>query len=182
MFFYQFGLLFANMAWFVIVCLIVGVVCLAIEAIQPGFGVFGISGIVLLVLSVVLRAVFHQPDDNVLMQCFQFVLLDVLIVALGVVIFIVIQKAGLLKKTPFFLNGTAVDEKYSDGTKNYADLVGKEGTSVTVLRPSGKAEIEGAVYDVESANFLVEKGEKIVVVATEGGVIKVKKSEETENQ
>ena len=182
MFFTQFGLLFSNMEWYVIVCLVVGVALLAIEVIQPGFGVFGISGIALLVVGIILRAVFHKSDDNVLMQAFQFVLLDVLIVALGVVIFIVIQKAGLLKKTPFFLSGTAVDEKHSDGTKDYSALVGKEGTSVTVLRPSGKAEIEGAVYDVESANFLVEKGEKIVVVATEGGVIKVKKSEETENQ
>ena len=181
MFFTQFGLLFSNMEWYVIVCLVVGVVLLAIEAIQPGFGVFGISGIVLLVLGVVLRAVFHKADDNVLMQAFQFIMLDVIIVALGVVVLIVVQKAGLLKKTPFFLNGTAVDEKYSDGTKNYADLVGKEGVSVTVLRPSGKAEIEGDVYDVESVNFLIEKGEKIVVTATEGGVIKVKKSDNQEN-
>ena len=177
MFFVQFGLLFANMAWFVIVCLIVGVVCLAIEAIQPGFGVFGISGIVLLVLSVILRAVFHQPDDNVLMQCFQFVLLDVVIIGLGVLILVLIQKKGWFKKTSFFLSGTAVDETFSDGTKNFSFLVGKEGVALTILRPSGKAEIEGVTYDVESENFLIEKGEKITVVAAEGGVVKVKKSE-----
>ena len=177
-FFYQFGLLFSNMAWYVIVCLVIGIVLLAIEAIQPGFGVFGISGIVLLVLSVVLRAVFHKPDDNVLMQCFQFVLLNLIILAIGVGFLVLAQKKGWFKKTSIFLNGTAVNEEFSDGTKNYADLIGKEGVAVTILRPSGKAEIEGAVYDVESSNFLIEKGENIVVVATEGGVIKVNKKEQ----
>ena len=38
-----------------------------------------------------------------------------------------------------------------------------------------KAEIEGKTYDVESVNFLIEKGENIVVDAVEGGVIKEKK-------
>ena len=178
MFFTQFGLLFTNMEWYVIVCLVVGVVLLAIEAVQPGFGAFGISGIVLLVAGVVLRAVFHKPEDNVLIQCFQFVLLDLIILAAGVGILVLIQKKGWLKKTPFFLSGTAVDEKYSDGTQNYADLIGKEGVAVTVLRPSGKAEIDGVIYDVESMNFLLEKGERIEVVATEGGVIKVKKADQ----
>ena len=178
MFFTQFGLLFSNMEWYVIVCLAVGFVLLVIEAVQPGFGVFGISGIVLLVAGIILRAVFHKPEDNVLMQCFQLVLLDVLILAAGVGLLVLIQKKGWFKRTSIFLSGTAVDEKYSDGTHNYADLIGKEGVAVTVLRPSGKAEIDGVIYDVESMNFLLEKGEKIEVVATEGGVIKVKKADQ----
>ena len=177
MFFTQFGLLFANMQWFVIVCLIVGVVCLIVEAIQPGFGIFGITGILLLVAGIVLRAVFHQPEDNVLMQIFQFLLLDIVILAIGIGLLVLAQKKGWLKKTPFFLSGTAVDETFSDGTKNYSFLIEKEGVAATVLRPSGKAEIEGTLYDVESADFLIEKGEKIRVTAVEGGVIKVKKTE-----
>ena len=175
MFFTQFGLLFANMQWFVIVCLILGVACLVVEGIQPGFGVFGISGIVLLVAGIVLRAVFHQPEDNVLMQVFQFLLLDIIIIAIGLLLIFLAHKLGWLKKTPFFLSGTAVDEKFSDGTKNYSFLIEKEGVAATVLRPSGKAEIEGKLYDVESADFLIEKGEQITVTAVEGGVIKVKK-------
>lgn len=177
MFFTQFGLLFANMEWYVIVCLILGVACLIVEGIQPGFGVFGISGIVLLVASIVLRAVFHKPEDNVLMQVFQFLLLDVVIIAVGVLLLVLAQKKGWLKKTPLFLAGTAVDEAFSDGTKNYAFLLNERGVAVTVLRPSGKAEIDGKTYDVESADFLIEKGENIIVTAVEGSVIKVKKTE-----
>ncbi len=180
MFFTQFGLLFSNMEWFVAVCFVVGVACLIIEAVQPGFGFFGISGIVLLVASIVLRAVFHKEEDMVVMQVFQFVLVDAIIFGVILIFLVLAQKKGWLKKTSLFHIGTAVDEKFSDGTKNYSFLEGKEGVAATVLRPSGKAEIDGELYDVESTGFLVDKGEKIKVVAFEGGIIKVESN--TENK
>ena len=73
-FFHQYNLLFANMQWYVVVCLILGLVLLFIEIFQPGFGFFGISGFILLGLSLILRAVFRQPEDNALMQVFQLLL------------------------------------------------------------------------------------------------------------
>ena len=180
MFFTQFGLLFTNMEWFVVVCFVVGVACLAIEVVQPGFGFFGISGIVLLVASIVLRAVFHKENDVVLVQTFQFVLIDAIIFGIMMLFLILAQKKGWLKKTPLFHTGTAVDEAFSDGTKNYAFLEGKEGVSATIMRPSGKIEIDGELYDAESTGFLIEKGKPVKVVALEGGVIKVEAK--TENK
>ena len=175
MFFTQFGLLFSNMEWFVLVLFIIGVACMIVELLQPGFGVFGISGIALLVLAVILRAVFHKDGDAVLVQVFQFILLDVLLLGVLLLVLLIAQKKGWLKKTPFFHTGTAVGEERSDGTKDYAFLLGKEGVAATILRPSGKAEIEGALYDVESDGFLIEQGEKIKVTVVEGGVVKVAK-------
>ncbi len=173
MFFHQYGLLFANMEWFVLVPFLVGIICLIVEFLQPGFGIFGISGLVALIGSIVLRAVFRQPEDNVTMQIFQFLLFDVLILGLLFLFFFIAQKKGWMKKSLFSV-GTAVDPKFSSGTENYTDLVGKEGVAATVLRPAGKAEIEGKTYDVVS-DFLIEQGEPIVVTATEGGKIQVKK-------
>ena len=172
-FFHQFGLLFSNMEWYVLVPFLVGLIFLFIEFLQPGFGVFGILGIILLAVSIVLRAVFHSPEDNVLMQVFQFLLLDVVILALCFSALFFAQKKGWFKKG-IFSTGTAVDTDFSKGTKNYTDLVGKEGIAVTVLRPAGKAQIGENVYDVVSAEFLIEQGTPIVVTATEGGEIKVK--------
>ena len=177
MFFTQLGLLFSNMEWFVIVCFIVGIACLIVEVFQPGFGFFGISGIILLIASVVLRAVFHKEEDYVLMQVFQFVLIDVLIFGILMLFLFIAQKKGWLKKTAMFHMGTAVDEKFSDGTKNYSFLIGKEGVTATILRPSGKAEIDGVIYDVESTGFLIGQGEKIKVSHIEGGIIKVTEAE-----
>ena len=175
MFFTQFGLLFSNMTWFVLVLFIIGVACMIVELLQPGFGIFGISGIVLLVLAVILRAIFHQEGDVVLVQVFQFILLDVLLLGVLLLFLLLAQKKGWLKKTPLFHTGTAVNEERSDGTKDYAFLLGKEGVAATILRPSGKAEIDGTLYDVESDGFLIDRGESIKVVAVEGGVVKVAK-------
>lgn len=176
MFFTQFGLLFSNMEWFVPVCFIAGLVLIIVEMLEPGFGVFGITGIICLVASIVLRAVFHKEDDIVVMQIFQFVLLDAIIFGVLFLVAFVAQKRGWLKKSALFRTGTAVDEKFSDGTKNYSFLLGKEGKSVTVLRPSGKAEIDGVVYDVESDGLLIEPGVNVRVCAVEGGIIKVSRA------
>ncbi len=172
MFFTQYGLLFSGMEWYVLVLFIVGLAFLVAEFLQPGFGALGISGTVFLVLAIIFRAVFHNKEDDVLTQLFQFLLTDVLIIGLFLTVFFVLQKKGLLKKGVFNV-GTAVDEKYSDGTENYSFLVGKKGKAETTLRPCGKAEIEGKIYDVVSKTFLIEKGKEIIVINAEGGKIEV---------
>jgi membrane-bound serine protease (ClpP class) len=45
------------------------------------------------------------------------------------------------------------------------------------LRPSGKVEIEGEIYDAYSRGEFVEQGEKITVISTEGTSLRVKKLE-----
>ena len=175
MFFKQFGLLFSNMEWFILVCFLVGTVFLLIELLEPGFGFFGISGFILLVASIVLRAIFKKEEDMPVVQAFQFILLDIIIFGIILTLLIIAQKKGWLKRTPFFHTGTAVDEKFSAGNKNYDYILTKEGTAVTVLRPSGKIEIDGQIYDAESMGFLIEKGSKICVVKLEGSIIKVEK-------
>ena len=175
MFFTQFGLLFTNMEWYVVVCFIVGIACLIVEVFQPGFGVFGISGIALLILSIILRAVFNKDGDIVVMQIFQFVLLDVLIIGALFLFLFIAHKLGWLKKSPIFHVGTAVDENFSEGTVDYSFLVGKQGETVTVMRPSGKIKIDGTIYDAESEDFLIESNIPIVVSNFTDGIIKVKK-------
>lgn len=173
MFFTQFGLLFANMQWYVIVMLIAAIILLIFEAAQPGFGVFGITGGVLLILSIIFRAVFHKENDNVLMQVFQFIIFDIIIFGLLILCVFIAWKAGWLKKTPFFLSGTAVDEKHSAGTEDYSYLLDKEGVAATMLRPSGKARIDDKLYDVESTGFYIQKGTAIKVSKIEDGIIRV---------
>lgn len=172
-FFAQFGLLFSNMQWYVAVCIAVGIVLLLIEVFEPGFGIFGISGIVLLVLSIVLRAVIRKPEDNPIAQVFQMLLLFLIIGALLFILLAVATKKNWLKKTPLIQSGTAVNEDFSDGTENYSSLIGKEGKAVTDLRPSGKAEIDGKVYDVVADNFFINVGKRIKVNNVEGSKIGV---------
>lgn len=172
-FFQQFGLLFSNMQWYVIVCLILGLVLLFIEIFQPGFGIFGIFGFILLAASVVLRAVFHAEGDEVLTQVFQLILFQFIIVGGAFGLFLLANKKKWLKRTAFSQEDTAVDPDYSDGTANFNYLVGKKGVANTDLRPSGKAVVEGNVYDVVAENFFIEKGAKLEVKSTEGVKITV---------
>ena len=48
------------------------------------------------------------------------------------------------------------------------ELLGRTGTTLTLLRPSGMAMIDGHRVDVVSEGQLIEKGSRIKVVAIEG--------------
>lgn len=173
-FFIQFGLLFANITWPVLVCLIVGLALILIEIFQPGFGVFGIIGLILLIASIVLRAIFRQPEDNVLAQVFIMILLMAVIILAGFCFMIYSSKKGWLSRTAFVEKETAVNAEISDGTEDYRDLVGKIGMAVTDLRPIGKISIGGQTYDAQAESFFITKGDGVEVAEVEGSKIIVR--------
>ena len=55
----------------------------------------------------------------------------------------------------------------------YRALVGKEGQSVTDLRPSGVARIDGSKYSVVTSGEYIERDERIRVLRTEGSRVVV---------
>lgn len=173
-FFRQFGLLFSNMEWYIIVFLIFGLVLLLVEIFQPGFGVFGITGAGLLVLSIILRAVDSSPEDNSALQIFQLISLIILVAGSGFGFFLLATKKKWFKKNEIFTHySTAVDVNFSDGTKNFSNLVGLKGIATTDLRPSGKVVIDGTTYDVVAKNFFIEKDSEVIVSMVEGIKIEV---------
>ena len=54
-----------------------------------------------------------------------------------------------------------------------SDLIGKEGTTATVLRPSGKVIIDTVYYDGISESGFIEKGVKVIVVRFENAQVYV---------
>jgi membrane-bound serine protease (ClpP class) len=42
-------------------------------------------------------------------------------------------------------------------------LIGKTGIASTVLRPSGKVNIDGEFYDAVASHGMIDKGEEVVV-------------------
>ncbi|NLL55971.1 MAG: hypothetical protein GX242_02025 [Clostridiales bacterium] len=176
-FFVQFGLLFSNMEWFVVVCLIVGLVALFVEIFEPGFGVFGILGLILLALAVILRAIFHKDEDNVLLQIFQLILFIFILAGGAFTLFLVGNKKQWWKRTSLYQLGTAVDAEHSQGTENFKGLIGKQGSTLTDLRPIGKMLLEGKTYDVFADKLFIEKDTKVEVIAVEGVKIIVKSTD-----
>ena len=55
----------------------------------------------------------------------------------------------------------------------YADLIGKSGMTVTMLRPAGIIEIEGVRLDVVSSGEMIHRNQPVRVIAVQGSRIVV---------
>jgi len=69
------------------------------------------------------------------------------------------------------------EEKADQGFVSYPsikELIGKEGTALTTLRPAGSAELDGQRYDVMADWEYIPQGSKIKVIRVEGIKVVVK--------
>jgi len=165
-----------------ILLFVVGLVLLGVEILViPGFGVAGISGIVLIVAGLTLSLIGNKGFD------FNMVLPDIIIkslftvivsILLSIVVFLYFGNrffgSNLFLK--FVLQNEQKSEAgYTSPRTTMLNLVGKTGTSETILRPAGKVMIEDDLYDATALYGYVEKGEPIVVVKQETSQIFVRK-------
>jgi membrane-bound serine protease (ClpP class) len=166
-----------------ILAFVIGLVLIAIEVfVIPGFGIFGILGLILTLGSLVFMMLNNEMFD------FEFVpsenitraLLTTLTGLFGSIILMFIGGVRLTNSNFFkkvALQGVqAKTEGYSSRFIK-AGLAGKTGTVFSVLRPSGKVEIDGELYDANTRGEYLDQGEKIVVVDESGTSLKVKKAE-----
>lgn len=164
-----------------VVIFIVGIILLAVEVfVIPGFGVFGILGIICVLAGLTTGMLPNELFD------FTFVSSGKLFTALLTVILSVIVSTVLIfSLTPkinqwesFSKISLADTQQKSDGyTSSFYsnDLLGKKGVSHTRLMPSGKILIEDEIYDAYSRGEFIDRGENIQVISTEGTSLRVKK-------
>lgn len=155
------GHMLAGLAgWEVIVLFLVGVVLLAVEVFVPGFGLFGVAGLGAMLLSIFLTA----PSAADALRSL-FAALGASLV-LGVVLIRYAGARGLWSRL-------ALGERLS-GDQGYVapsyppELVGRTGRSLTPLRPSGTALIDGRRWDVVTEGTFVAADRPVRVVAVEG--------------
>ncbi len=172
----ELGILFSGMTAPVVLALVLGYVLIVIEIFQPGFGIFGIVGGILVVLGIVLRVIVG--DGNIYAQIFTLLFLETLGVFIAFMVLALTVKKGWLDHSPLVETGTAVAVERSDGTPDRRDLGGKSGVALTDLRPVGKADIDGVVLDVVSeGGFYIKQGEKVRVVKADGMQVSVERAE-----
>ncbi|MDN3688134.1 nodulation protein NfeD [Cyclobacterium jeungdonense] len=164
-----------------VVIFIVGIILLAVEVfVIPGFGVFGILGIICVLAGLTMGMLPNELFD------FTFVSSGKLFTALLTVILSVIVSTVLIfSLTPkinqwesFSKISLADTQQKSEGyTSSFYsnDLLGKQGVSHTRLMPSGKVLIEDEIYDAYSRGEFIDRGENIQVISTEGTSLRVKK-------
>ncbi|MBN3519621.1 nodulation protein NfeD [Algoriphagus lutimaris] len=166
-----------------IIVFVAGIILLALELfVIPGFGIFGILGITCILSGLVLGMLPNENFD------FEFVPASELFAALLTVILAAIASVGIVFwLTPkvnewkaFSAISLAGTQQKRDGYTSsfYSDsLQGQKGIVHSRLRPSGRVEIGGEIYDAYSRGEFIDKGEPIIVISTEGTSLKVKKSE-----
>jgi membrane-bound serine protease (ClpP class) len=143
----------------VVLLIVVGMTALAVEVlILPGFGVAGIVGALTLIGGVVAAWTYFGAFWG------GVTIFGTLVgtVTLSVVAF----KSKTLRKR--FVLETQLKSGGGTESQDLLALKGKRGITITDLRPSGMADVDGERVDVVSEGGYVERGKEIVVVAIEG--------------
>ena len=157
------------MEWLIpiIICVLAGVILLIVEAFMPGFGVPGISGIILLLAGVAMT--WYEYGAMVGLGTTVAVLALV-----GVAISVSLKSAssGRLSKSDLILNDT---ETPPSENADMQLLVDKEGVVKNTLRPVGTAEFDCGKLHVTSDGEYVSEGQKVRIVRVEGTQIFVNK-------
>ncbi len=166
-----------------ILAFVIGIILIAVEFfIIPGFGVFGVAGIVLTLGGLVLGMLPNQAFDFELVpssQLFGALLTVILSALVGVgMVFWLTPKVNEWGAFKHLTLATTQDRSKGYTSSTYSeDMVGKIGKVHSRLRPSGKVEIAGEIYDAYSRGEFLEQGESIEVISTEGTSLRVKKTE-----
>ncbi|MBN1624308.1 MAG: hypothetical protein JXN10_03150 [Clostridia bacterium] len=151
------------------ILLTLGLLFLLAEIFIPGFGIAGITGIILFIVGIIMTA-------NTFIEA--LVMFLILLLILAVVIMIVVRSAskGKLSKT-LILNDSLSKEKGFSGVEDMKIFEGKKGIALTVLRPAGIGMFDGVRLDVVAGGSFIEEGTKIEIAEVEGRRIVVQKIE-----
>lgn len=166
-----------------IVMFIVGIILIAVEVfVIPGFGVAGVLGLICTVGALVLVMLNNDMFDFSFVGADQIFISVATVLAgmLGAIIIMFFGGARLLNSNIF--KRIALQE-VQEGSQGYTStfykeksLVGKKGKTYTRLRPSGRIEIDGEIYDAFTRGNFIDEGIEVVVVSDEGTSLKVKKA------
>lgn len=151
---------------FGIVFMAIGFVLAVVEMLIPGFGAPGITGGIMMIAGVIMKA--QTVAEGLLLATILVVAL-----ALALTLIVVFFKSKKIKY-PLGLD-SKVDVKDSFlGTDDMNYLVGKKGVATTSLRPAGKINVDGVELNVRSESFFIDKGTEVEIIRIQNGSVIVK--------
>ena len=153
----------------IIICFLLGIGFLILEAFMPGFGAPGLVGIVLEVITLVLTWNAHGP-----MATLGLLLIILAALAIAVSTSLRSLSKGKLGKSKIVLNETESNEAGYRSAEDMQIFVGREGTTSTVLRPTGIADFDGVRMNVSSEGDFINAGTKVRIISVEGQKIIVR--------
>lgn len=151
-------------------CLLLGACLMILEVFLPGFGLPGISGLVLIGAGVVIAAIAHG-------MLIAVVILLVVIALLALVVSWVMRSASKGNcHSEIFLK----DKDDLDNREDMQVLVGKVGRTTSVLRPAGIGDFDGVRLNVVTEGGFIERDMPIEIVSVDGTRIVVRARRENE--
>ncbi|HHV96402.1 MAG TPA: hypothetical protein GXX37_08035 [Clostridiaceae bacterium] len=157
---------FSRMTWIPALCILIGFCLIAYELFTPGFGVAGISGIILLILSIMITAKSFVEA---------LIMLFLILIVIAIIIFLAARSALKGKLTKIILQDSLKKELGYSGRDNLESYIGEKGVALTVLRPSGTGLFNNVKLDVVTEGEFIPKGSNIEIIKVEGMRIVVRK-------
>jgi membrane-bound ClpP family serine protease len=177
-----------NVHWLEILLFVVGIVFVALELfILPGTGIFGLGGIGMIFVAIVLATqTFIIPRTAEEMARLPVSLSMVFAAIAGFMVSVVLFRKYLAHMPVFkrlMLRSPGSDESLHDidhreSLVHWSHLVGQEGKTVTPLVPAGKAKFGAEVVDVVSEGQMVDPNQAVVVLQVSGNRVVVRPTQD----
>lgn len=162
-------IILANMP--ILACFLLGLVLLIIEVFMPGFGLPGITGIILELVCIALTYFGHGS-----MAALAATLIILAVIAIAISLALRSANKGRLSKSAVILTETESAEEGYVAAQDMEVFFGKVGQTTTVLRPTGMAEFDGVKLNVQSDGEYIPKGETVWVERVDGVRVVVRRA------
>ena len=162
---------------------VVGLLLIGLEIfVIPGFGIAGVSGIVVTLFSLVVSMVrnvnfdFSVSGSGEVTNALAVVFLSLVGLIASIILFgKSILKSGLFQR---LVLADTLSQSRVRLQENDADIfacMGKTGIAHSAFRPSGKVIIEDESYNAKTYGEFIDKGDEVKVVSIENNILVVKK-------
>lgn len=167
-----------------ILLFVVGLILIGLEIfVIPGFGIAGISGIVLTVSSLILSLIRNVNFDFSVTSGDEVngALKIVFLALVGFVVGLIVFGKGLMNSPlskRLVLSDTLRDARVGTARAgaDQQNLTGLTGITLTAIRPMGKMEIDGEIYECKSLTDFIDKGVEIRVTGRDLGYWLIEKA------
>ncbi len=165
-----------------IIIFFIGIALLAVEMLViPGFGIAGISGLIMIVAGLILSFQdFTIPRTPYDVDTFIKNIFTIMcsLLGSGIAIFLLIKYMPgmpifnrlVLTASETAQGGYVIPSQPAGGD----DLTGRKGQAVTILHPTGKIEVDNRTLDVVTDGEYIEKGQAVEIIEIRGNRIVVK--------
>ena len=156
--------------WLAIGLAAAGILAIILEVFVPSAGIIGIAGLGSIIASVVIA---YQRLGTLIGSIYLAVVL--VLVPVFIVLYFKFFPRSPVGRWLISQDRQEPERGYSSFTpEKYVDLIGKEGTSLTILRPVGMVRIDGQKYSAVTGGEFIEKNKPVKVVKVEGSRVVVR--------